>query len=161
MDPLNIAGLPANALVLVDTAPIIYVLEDHPRFGERFRPLFEAHEAGALQLAITTITIVEVMTGVERAGVLNGPAEDRDWGLAVRCPELRSRYAEVLESWRVIDLDYVIAVRAAEFRAVYRLKTPDAVQVASALEINADAFVTHDRDFSRLKPRLARMRVLS
>ncbi|MGA3242674.1 MAG: hypothetical protein ABSG03_41055 [Bryobacteraceae bacterium] len=28
---------------------------------------------------------------------------------------------------------------------------PDAVQAATALAINADALVTHDRDFSRLK----------
>lgn len=161
MEPLNIEGLPANALVLVDTAPIIYVLEDHPRFAERFRPLFEAHEAGALQLAITTITIAEVMTGVEWAGVLKGPAEDRDRSLAGRTSELAARYAEVFESWRVVDLDYAIAVRAAGLRAMYRLKAPDAVQAASALEINADALVTHDRDFSRLKSRLTPMRVLS
>jgi predicted nucleic acid-binding protein len=42
-------------------------------------------------------------------------------------------------------------------RASYRLKLPDAIQVASALAINAAALVTHDRDFSRLKE----LRVLS
>ena len=30
-------------------------------------------------------------------------------------------------------------------------KLPDAVQAASAIAINADALVTHDRDFSRLR----------
>ena len=78
MDPLNIEGLPANALVLVDTAPIIYVLEGHPQLARRFRPLFEAHEAGALQLAITTVTITEVMTGPEQAKVMTGPEQARD-----------------------------------------------------------------------------------
>lgn len=33
-------------------------------------------------------------------------------------------------------------------RTQLRLKLPDAVQVASALAINADALVTHDRNFS-------------
>jgi len=28
---------------------------------------------------------------------------------------------------------------------------PDAIQVASAIAVNADALVTHDRDFSRVK----------
>jgi predicted nucleic acid-binding protein len=32
-----------------------------------------------------------------------------------------------------------------------RLKLPDAVQAASAIAINADALITHDRDFSRLR----------
>ena len=42
MDPLNLEDVPADASVLVDTAPIIYVLEGHPRFAQRFGPLFEA-----------------------------------------------------------------------------------------------------------------------
>ena len=148
MEPLNIAALPINALVLVDSAPIIYVLEGHPRFAERFRPLFEAHEAGALQLAITTITVAEVMTGPEQARVKSGQPETRD-------QELVARYSAVLSSWRVIALDYDIACRAAEFRARYRLKLPDAVQIASALAVDADVLVTHDRDFSRVEIRLS------
>jgi predicted nucleic acid-binding protein len=161
MDPLNLSLLPANALVLVDTAPIIYVLEGHPEFADRFRPLFEAHEAGALQLAITTVTIAEVMTGVQHGGALTGPVEQWDWKLPAQSASLAAEYAEVFHSWRVVDLSYAIAVRAATLRAMFRLKLPDAVQAASALEINADALVTHDRDFSPLKSRLTRMQVLS
>ena len=153
MDPLNIEGLPTNALVLVDTAPIIYVLEGHPQFAQRFRPLFEAHEAGALQLAVTTVTIAEVMTGPEQAKVMTGPEQARGYDLALQ-------YSEVFSSWRVIALDYDIACRAAVLRAMYRLKLPDAVQAASALAIDADALVTHDRDFSRLKSRLTLMRII-
>ena len=144
MEPLSLEGLPANALVLVDTAPIIYVLEDHPRFAQRFRPLFEAYEAGALRLAVTTVTIAEVLTGPEQA---------RDHVLA-------SQYCEVLQSWNVVALDFAIARRAAELRAVCRLKLPDAVQATSALAIGADALVTHDRDFSRLGSQLPSMRIL-
>jgi predicted nucleic acid-binding protein len=160
MDPLNIEGLPANALVLVDTAPIIYVLEGHPQLARRFRPLFEAHEAGALQLAITTVTITEVMTGPEQAKVMTGPAQARDDDLALRYSEIALQYSEVFSSWRVVALDYDIACRAAVLRAMYRLKLPDAVQAASAFAIDADALVTHDRDFSRLKSRLTLMRII-
>jgi len=31
------------------------------------------------------------------------------------------------------------------------LKLPDAIQLASAIAINADALVTHDRDFAKLR----------
>ncbi len=144
MAPLNLAGLPPNALVLVDTAPIIYVLEGHPRFAQRFRPLFEAYEAGALQLAVTTVTIAEVLTGPEQA---------QDHALALQ-------YGEVLQSWNVVALDFDIARRAAELRAKRRLKLADAVQAASALAIEADALATHDRDFSRLGPKYSRMEIL-
>ena len=53
-------------------------------------------------------------------------------------------------SWQVVDLNLQIAEIAARLRATLKLKLADAVQAASAVAINADALVTHDRDFSRL-----------
>jgi len=119
----------------MDSAPIVYFLEKHPQFARIFRPLFEAHAAGRVQFAVTTISIAEVLTGPLQAG---------DEALA-------ERYRAVLESWQVVDLNSDIAENAARLRASLRLKLPDAVQVASALAINADALVTHDRDFARVR----------
>jgi predicted nucleic acid-binding protein len=135
MGALSLADLPDRALVLVDSAPIIYMLEDHRILAERFRPLFEAHAAGRLRLAVTTTSIAEVLTGPLKA------AEE----------SLARRYRVVLESWQVVPLSADIAESAARLRAAAGLKLADAVQAASALSINADALVTHDRDFSRLR----------
>lgn len=135
MGSLDLSGLPDQALLLLDTAPIIYVLEDHAELGPRFQPLFEAHRKAELRFAVTPITIAEVLTGPLKAG---------DEGLA-------RRYRAILESWQVVDFDADIAESAARLRATLGLKLPDAVQAASALAINADALVTHDRDFSRVK----------
>jgi predicted nucleic acid-binding protein len=134
MEPLAFDDLPEQALLLMDSAPIIYLLEGHPRFGPRFRPLFAAHAAGRLRFAVTTIAIAEILTG---------PLQAADDALA-------RRYRAILESWQPIDLDVDIAENAARLRASLRLKLADAVQVASALAINAAALVTHDRDFSRV-----------
>ena len=135
MEPLTLSGLTDESLLLLDSAPIIYVLERHPQFASRFLPLFEAHAAGRFAFAVTTITIAEVLTGPFQAG---------DETLA-------RRYRAILESWQVVALDSVIAESAARFRATLRLKLPDAVQLASALAIGADALVTHDRDFSNVR----------
>jgi predicted nucleic acid-binding protein len=134
MEPVAIDDLPEGALVLVDSAPIIYVLEDHKRFGPRFKPVFDAHAAGNLRFAVTTITVAEVLTGPQQAG---------DEALA-------RRYRAILETWQPIPLDMDIAESAARLRASLGLKLADAVQAASALAINAAALVTHDRDFSRV-----------
>ena len=134
MEPLEFADLPEQALLLMDSAPIIYVLEGHPKFGPRFQPLFEAHAGGRLRFAVTTITIAEVLTG---------PLQAADDALA-------RRYRAIIESWQPIALDMDIAESAARLRATLRLKLADAVQAASALAINAAAIVTHDRDFSRV-----------
>ncbi len=135
MEPLEFADLPEEALLLVDSAPIIYILEDHPQFGPRFAPLFAAHAAGRLRFAVTTITVAEVLVGPLRAG---------DDALA-------QRYLAILGSWQPVALDLDIAASAARLRASLRLGLADAVQAASALAINAAALVTYDRDFSRLR----------
>src|SRR6476659_1952186 len=135
MEPLDFGDLPEDALLLIDSAPIIYVLEGHPKFGTRFKPIFEAHAAGRLRFAVTTITIAEVLTG---------PLQAADDALA-------RRYRAILQSWQPIALDVDIAESAARLRVSLRLKIADAVKAASALAINAAALVTHDRDFSRVR----------
>lgn len=135
MAALELAGLPEGALVLMDSAPIIYVLEQHPRLAPRFQPLFDRHGAGKLFFAVTTMTIAEVLAGPLGAGE----------------EALAKRYRAVMESWQVINLTVEIAESAARFRARLKLRLPDAIQVASAIAVIADALVTHDRDFSRVK----------
>jgi predicted nucleic acid-binding protein len=61
-------GLSEGVTVLVDTAPWIYLLEDHPEFAARFVGLFEAAERGQVQLALTTVTLAEVLTGPVKSG---------------------------------------------------------------------------------------------
>jgi predicted nucleic acid-binding protein len=135
MEPVSLAGLPENALLLVDSAPIIYVLEDHPEFASVFKPVFEAHDKALVRFAVTTVTLAEVLTG---------PLSKEDEVLA-------EKYRATLRSWFIVDLDAETAESAARLRAALKLKLADAVQAASALAIGADALVTHDRDFSPLR----------
>ena len=140
MGALELDDLRDGALLLIDSAPLIYYIENHPKLESRFRPVFEA-PAPRFRLAITTIAISEVLVG---------PFKMKNESLALR-------YSSVLESWQRVDLDLEIAESAARLRASLGLKLPDAIQVASALKINAAALVTHDRDFSRVRS----LRVLS
>ena len=135
MGPLDLSGLPDHALLLLDSAPIIYWFDGHPSLSRKFEPLFGAHDEGRVRFAVTSVTVAEVLTGPLKAG---DEASAR-------------RYRAVLESWDVIALDVDIAESAARLRVSLGFKLPDAVQAASALAIGADALVTHDRDFSRLR----------
>lgn len=135
MEPLDADALAAGALVLVDTAPIIYTLEGNARFARRFARLFERHAAGELQFAVSTVTIAEVLVGPLRAGE----------------EALARRYRAALEAWQVVELSADIAESAARLRGAHGLKLADAVQVASALAVGADALVTHDRDFAPVR----------
>ncbi len=125
--------LKVNDLVLVDSAPLIYLLDGHPQFSVLFEGLFMAYEAGQLRIAISTITIAEVLAG---------PFKNSQDVLA-------KRYEKALSAFDVISVSQDIAVSASRLRISCKLKLMDALQAATALEIGAQALVTHDRDFSR------------
>jgi predicted nucleic acid-binding protein len=126
--------LSAGDLVLVDSAPLICLLDAHPEFAPRFEGLFEAFEAGKLRIAISTIAMAEVLTGPLRTGH----------------DALAKRYEKALATFEVVPVSQDIAVGAARLCARYGLKMMDALQAATALEISAQALATHDRDFSCL-----------
>ena len=135
MGSLTLQTLPTGALLLMDTPPIVYFLEAHPKVAKTFKPLFERHAAGELHFAVTTVSIAEVLTG---------PLQTGNEALA-------ERFRAILGSWQVVDLTADIAASAARLRASFRLKLADAVQAASAIALNADALVTYDRDFPRAR----------
>ena len=128
-------GIGNGDLVLVASAPLIYLLDDHPEFAPRFEGLFVAYEQGKVQIAISTIAIAEVLAGPFKHG--------KD--------VLAKRYETALGGFEVVPVSQDIAVTAARLRATTGLRLPDALQAATALQIGAVALVTHDRDFSRLE----------
>lgn len=132
---LSWTDLPEGATVLVDTAPWIYLLQDHPEFAPRFEGLFIAAEEGRVELALSTITLAEILTGPYKAGQV----------------ALAKRYEKALSSYPVMPFTAAVAIQAAQLRAQYGLKLPDAAQLATALDMGAAALVTHDRDFSAVQ----------
>ena len=49
----------------------------------------------------------------------------------------------------IVEISRSTAILAAKLRAEHRFKTPDAMQIASALLCNANEFVTADRGFPK------------
>ena len=126
--------LQAGATVLVATAPFIYILEGNQPFGAQFEGLFELADAGSVTICLSVITLAEVLTGPYQAGLI----------------PLAKRYEKVLNGYEVLPVSPAIASLAAQMRAQYKLRLPDALQLATALDVGADALVTHDRDFSKV-----------
>ncbi len=132
---IDLSVLPVGARVTVDTAPIIYLLEGHPQFSKQYLSLFERIEVGGLHAVVSVVTLAEVLAGPLRHGN----------------EILADRYYRALTSsahWQIQEMDSELSFMAARIRARYRLKLPDAIQVATAIHSSSSALVTHDRDFS-------------
>lgn len=116
----------------IDTAIIIYLIEENQLFSAVIAPLFEAADAGELELVVSALTLLEVLVVPYRAGNI---------ALAERYEIVLTRSRGV----RMIDLTREHMRLAAQLRAASSVATPDALQLATCLASRCSAFVTNDR----------------
>lgn len=132
----GLTDLPRGSGVLLDSAPIAYVLDGHPLAAD-FAPLFEKAEAGELRLFVTPITVAEVVAGPLGA---DREAQAEQYRIAmISGPGVT-----------FVPLNDDAAVLAARFRIRYRLKLPDAFQLSACVLAGCRALATHDRNFRRV-----------
>lgn len=120
--------------VHVDSMAIIYFIERHPVYGPVVRPLFELLAGDRLVGVSSTITLLEVMVHPIRQG-------RSDLALVYR-DTLARHFA-------LFPVDRTIAEGGAEIRAHYSFTTADAIQLATAVQHDANGFVTNDRGLER------------
>jgi predicted nucleic acid-binding protein len=120
-------------IVGLDTAPLIYFVEENPVYLSLIDPFFEALEHGDLEVVTSTLTLTEVLVYPYKKG---------DWNLA------RQFFRILMHSRNVkaLPVTQEIASKAALLRAEFGLKTPDAIQLATAFAGNASTFLTNDDD---------------
>ena len=117
-------GVVALAL---DTAPVVYFVEAHPKYGPLVREIFQ-HIANGEPTAVTSV--------VTLSETLVRP-------LALGDVALQDEYRKLLQHSEHVDtrlIDLSAAERAADLRARYGMRLPDAMQLAVALEAGCQAF---------------------
>jgi predicted nucleic acid-binding protein len=120
-----------------DTPPFIYFIEQHPVYVDLLRDLFSYLHSGQISGFASTITLTEVLT-------LPKQLQNRPLEAMYRNLLLNSR------NFNLIPVDAQTADTAAELRARYRLRTPDALQLAAALVSGCQAFITNDNGLRRV-----------
>ncbi len=116
----------------IDTAPLIYLVERHPDFGGLVHEIVTRAEKGQLELATSIVTLTEVLVQPLR--------QSRS--------ELAKAYREILlysPYLEILTLESSIAESAARLRASHGIRTPDAIQMATALGAECQAFLTNDK----------------
>lgn len=109
-----------GATVALDAAPLIYFAEEHPRYPPLVEPCFIALDHGQFQVIASVIALLEVLVA---------PIRNNDIQLA-------EQYRDILQRTQGVTTVVVtaeIAEGAARLRARSRVKTPDAIHLATAL----------------------------
>jgi predicted nucleic acid-binding protein len=120
-----------GTIVGLDTAPLIYFVELHPKYILLLDPFFVAVDRGDIQVVTSTLTLTEVLVHPFKRG---------DQGVADEYSRL------LLNSNHLSSLPVSarIAEEAARIRAAHGTKTPDSIQLATARIGNATTFLTND-----------------
>lgn len=131
------AFLKRHRRLALDTSVFIYFVEQNSKYHGACDAIFRHMESGALTVCTSTLTLLEVLVGPYRQG-----NED----LAMKFYALLSTYPNL--AW--LPLSNTVADLAAKFRADHRLKTPDAIQAATAVHFGATGFICNDAAFRRI-----------
>ncbi len=136
-------AFPTGARIYVDTAILIYSVERHPQYWPILDMLWTERFESRVSMVTSELTVMEVLVG---------PIKARD-------ERVLQAYRRVMDpdNVQLVPITLDVLERAAEVRASSRLKTPDAIHAATALEVGTDLFLTNDRAFraiSALQPLL-------
>jgi len=124
--------------IALDTSIFIYQLEANPRYLPLADSVLAWVERAGHEAVTSTITMTELLVPSYRDN--DEHRIDEFYGLLSTYPNLR---------WIAPDLE--TADLAARLRAAYRLRTPDALQAATAIQANATGFITNDPAFARFE----------
>ena len=119
----------------IETAPFIYYVENHPSYAERMDAIFIIVETESIEIVTSVMTLTET---------LMKPLQVKDVALV-------DAYEDLLtHNTRLVPISARIARSAADLRARYNLRTPDALHLATALDTDCDAFLTNDKTLKRV-----------
>lgn len=125
--------LPTSGLVYLDANPIIYTVEIHPVYSPLLQPLWLAAQAKTIEVVSSELALMETLVGPLKSGNTT----------------LERQYEQALlgTDMRLIPITQIILREAARLRATTKLKTPDALHLATAQQAGCVLFVTNDAGF--------------
>jgi len=124
--------------LFLDSAPVIYYVEQNSPYFALVDAIFERIFDGSLMAVTSPVTLAECLVQPYRLGQT----------------QLQQEFLNVIvggDNIKFVPIDdQDIALEAAEIRARYNLQLPDAFQIAVALAADCEAFLTNDFTFRRV-----------
>lgn len=130
--------LRSHKVIGLDTSVFIYHLEDHPGYSPFTEMIFNGLENGINKGVTSYLTLMEILTRPKAEGF----------------PQVALDYEYYLTTFPNLtfhEMGLDVARKASDVRSKDRMKTPDAIQLATAILNGATAFLTNDKIFERVK----------
>jgi predicted nucleic acid-binding protein len=125
-------------LIYLDTCLVIYLTESHARWGDRVGSAMA--RASDARFAISPLVKCECLVGPIKRGD----------------PVLQRAYTDLFELFVILAMPEAVYLQAAELRARFGLKTPDALHLSCAQHHRCDALWTNDNRMAQPSHGLAR-----
>jgi predicted nucleic acid-binding protein len=122
--------LPPSGLVYIDTMILIYTVERFPTYWPLLQPLWLAAQAGNIGIVTSELTLMESLVGQLKNGN----------------KALETAFESMLlgSDTRLLPITQSILRAGARLRATTKLRTPDGLHAATALDAGCALFVSND-----------------
>jgi uncharacterized protein len=118
--------------VYLDTAPVIYLVEEVPNYAER------------VDMRVSVADVTQVASDLTRLECRVKPLREGNTALLY---DYDDYFAEVVEE--IVFLSRAVIDRATDIRARYGFRTPDTMHLAAAVVSGCDVFLTNDHRLDR------------
>ena len=132
------SALAGHRLIALDTSVWIYHFEGSAAHGRAADSVLEAVSEGRVAAVASELVLLELLVAPLKKGAQD-VADEIELAL-LHFPHLQ-----------LAPVTRAVLVRAAEIRARYGLRTPDAVMVATAIESGATLSVTNDNAWRKVR----------
>lgn len=124
-------------IIGLDTSLFIYLFEENPSFFEKSSKIFRAIEKGKYKGVFSVIGMIEILTGPKKQGRIGMSAQY----------EYHLRHFRNLS---IIGINERIVWLSSDLRAKYGITTPDAIHIATAIDVGAQKFITNDKALKKV-----------
>lgn len=122
----------------LDTQILIYYFEDNKKYAEQVEAILLKIRQGTYYGVFSIIGLIELLTG---------PKQQERFDLAADYQQTLTHFPNL----EIKPLTLALVDIASDLRAKYRLSTPDAIHLATAIDFGADKFITNDRNLKKVK----------
>jgi len=124
--------------VALDVMCFVYFFEENPKYLKLCEKIFQLAEKGRIKIFTSILSYSEIQIG---------PKKSKNIYLERKYRNIFNRFPNL----EVKLYDWPMAEMASTLRAQYNIRLPDVINLASAIQADAEVFITNDKNLSRVK----------